>query len=153
MNKGHQRKIELRITRSTSTLDSKVLKYLSNHPSGKTASELAMEAINSYWLEETVLEQVSDEYFHRACYIAAQNLKARLNLIEKRIGVTFTISPLIDRNESTKGCSAREITDIAEVKEDNSKIEDEDWGDEELKSYKMETSEEIIAVNKLLGLN
>jgi hypothetical protein len=130
MKQRNQNKIALTVARSN-LFESKVLEYLSNHPSGRSASELAMEAITNYWLEEAVGEQISEPHFYKACYIAAQILRAQANFIEQRMGITSTAAPIAQPESEL---STREITPVKEVQKDNSKIEeseDDDWEDGE----------------------
>ncbi len=127
-----QKRRILKIERDTSRIEGQILDYLFKHPSRKAASELAMEAITNYWCVEALGDEVPKEYLYGLYYLAAQLLRARLYLIEQKIGVTSAIE-LVAQKEPTKFST-----------------KDDEWEDEG--PFKIE-SDEIDYINKLMAGN
>ncbi|WP_193199966.1 hypothetical protein [Nostoc sp. MG11] len=131
----HRNQVELpKIKRSTSTWDGKVIEYLLNHPSGKSAINLALEAITSYWLVEALEGKVTQDEFHLACRAAAENLSKKLASIQQMAGLN-TIYKLPTINHTLAAPLTAVVTPspqhpATEINQhDDDDDGDEDWSD------------------------
>lgn len=74
-----------RIKRKSNSWEGKVIDYLLNHPSNRSATEFAIEAITAFWLAEALEGQVNQPELQKACWSAIERLEAKLATI-RRIG-------------------------------------------------------------------
>jgi hypothetical protein len=148
MTQQQKKEIELpKIRKVPSSWDGKVIDYLLKHRSGKAATDLATEAITSYWLVEALKGKVSDDEFEEACRAAAENLLKKLISIQKMAGlnaITSIPSLGLPVEVATQSMSSQVPHQRAQ-KQEQSEDDDDDW------NMNIRPSEEIMAMNKALG--
>ena len=154
MNKPPNRDVELpRVKRKTNSWDGLVIDYLSNHPSGKAATELSMEAVVAYWLAEALEGKVSQDELTKACRSAIEKLEGKLATIRMIGGIdrlpTSYLSPNVVPSTTTTNDDSQ-LTNQTE--NDNDEDEDDDDWDVEATLMRMPKPEELRDANRMMGL-
>ncbi|MEA5515744.1 hypothetical protein [Nodularia sp. UHCC 0506] len=153
MNKPPNRDVELpRIKRKTNSWDGLVIDYLSNHPSGKAATELSMEAVVAYWLAEALEGKVSQDELTKACRSAIEKLEGKLATIRMIGGIdrlpTSYLSPNVVLSTTTTNDDSQ-LTNQTE--NDNDEDEDDDDWDVEAELMNLPQTEEERDANRIIG--
>lgn len=140
-----------RIKRKSNSWEGKVIDYLLNHPSNRSATEFAIEAITAFWLAEALEGQVNQPELQKACWSAIEKLEGKLATI-RRIGaieklhkdysmVLASTTNLTTKSDNPTGNPDEQLDHI------ESDIDDED------EIMDLELSGEMIQANKFFGMN
>jgi hypothetical protein len=142
MTQQQKKEIELpKIRKVPSSWDGKVIDYLLKHRSGRAATDLAIEAITSYWLVEALKGKVSEDEFQEACRAAAENLSKKLISIQQMAGLnTITSVPSL-------GLPVAPATQPINSQAPQQKEQDDedDW------NMNLQMTEEMMEVNQALA--
>ncbi|MEA5605451.1 hypothetical protein [Nostoc sp. UHCC 0252] len=155
-----------RIKRKSNSWEGKVIDYLLKHPSNRSATEFAIEAITAFWLAEALEGQVNQPELQKACWSAIERLEAKLATIRRiaRIEpqsivlsgganaattVTSTSQPQSGADAATTVTSNSQplISD-----DDGDDVDsDEEFDEDDLGLMKLELSEELKLATEMLG--
>ena len=83
-----------RVKRRHDSWDGRTIEYLVNHRSKKSAGELTMEAVTSYWLIEALVGKVSKEEFIEACLSSIGELEGKLvkiRILMQKVSNSFEV--------------------------------------------------------------
>jgi hypothetical protein len=153
-----------RIKRNINSRSGKVIHYLLTHDSDKAATELTMEANNSYWLVEALSGLVGQEELNKACWWAIDSLVAKLIKIMRIGGIerlptsyqlllgTDVVSSPISTTKSdnalaTNNSSQQQLNQDGDYSENNNDAkneDDDDW------NMNIQATPEMIAADLAL---
>ncbi|WP_373527479.1 hypothetical protein [Nostoc sp.] len=156
-----------RIKRKSNSWEGKVIDYLLKHPSNRSATEFAIEAITAFWLAEALEGQVNQPELQKACWSAIERLEAKLATIRRiaRIEpqsivvsgganaattVTSNSQPQSGANAATTVTSNSQPL-ISDDDGDDSDDSDEDFDEDDLGLMKLELSKDLKLATDLLG--
>ncbi|MHC5746592.1 MAG: hypothetical protein ACYTXT_32820 [Nostoc sp.] len=140
-----------RIKRKSNSWEGKVIDYLLNHPSNRSATEFAIEAITAFWLAEALEGQVNQPELQKACWSAIEKLEAKLATIRRIAGIEKLPHDYSMVLASTTNLTTKSDNPTANPHEQPDQVEsDIDDGDEIMD---LELSEEMIQANKFFGMN
>jgi hypothetical protein len=152
MSQQHNSYVELpRIKRKSNSWEGKVIDYLLNHPSNRSATEFSIEAITAFWLAEALEGQVNQPELQKACWSAIEKLEAKLATIRRIAGIEKLHKDYSMVLASTTNLTTKSDNPTANPDEQLDHLEsDIDDGDEIMD---LELSEEMIQANKFFGMN
>ncbi|BAZ33720.1 hypothetical protein NIES4074_62340 (plasmid) [Cylindrospermum sp. NIES-4074] len=172
MNKQGNKDVELpRIKRRHGSWDGRTIEYLVNHQSKKSAAELTMEAVTSYWLIEALVGKVSKEEFIEACLSSIGQLEGKLVkiriLMEKVsdslevVGNSSAILPLQEIEQHKSSIIEKSLpisTNVSlEDKEEQEKVEQASQqqesllSDDDLGLMDLKLTQDLVIATQLLG--
>jgi len=160
MNQRTEKQVQLRFKCKTSSWGGKAIEYILNHPSGRGVSELALEAITSYWLPQALKGRVSDIEIYEACREAVKNLSEKLELAEEIGGISPRVQELKPSNndsysieiplDSLNKENSLSSVDVFETKpeaEPDNGDDDDDW------QLELVIPQEYIEINNALRID
>lgn len=153
-----------RIKRKSNSWEGKVIDYLLKHPSNRSATEFAIEAITAFWLAEALEGQVNQPELQKACWSAIERLEAKLATIRRiaRIepqsivvsGGANAATTVTSNSQPQSGAdAATTVTSTSQPQSgaDDDGDEDEEFDEDDLGLMKLELSEELKLATELLG--
>ncbi|GAX38830.1 hypothetical protein [Nodularia sp. NIES-3585] len=148
MDKPQHKDVYLqRIKRKTNSWDGLVIDYLSNHPSGKAAAELSMEAVVAYWLAEALEGKVSQDELTKACRSAIEKLSGKLATIRMIGGIDRLPTSYLSPNVVPSTTTTNDDSQLTNQTDNDDDDDDDDWG-----LMKMHKTEEMEQINKIFGV-
>ncbi|MCC5619017.1 hypothetical protein LC605_28835 [Nostoc sp. CHAB 5836] len=172
MNKQVSKDVELpRVKRRHDSWDGKTIEYLVNHQSKKSAGELTMEAVTSYWLIEALVGKVSKEEFIEACLSSIGQLEGKLvkiRILMQKVSNSFEVDssailPLqqIEQNKSSISEKSLPISTnvIRKDKEEQEELEQTSQQEESLLSdddlglMDLKMTQDLLIATQLLGFD
>jgi hypothetical protein len=149
-----------RIKRKSNSWEGKVIDYLLNHPSNRSATEFAIEAITAFWLAEALEGQVNQPELQKACWSAIERLEAKLATIRRIGGIekllpdyTTVLSPspsTVNPTTKTNENSLENLNDLHLSTDDDDDEDDDD--DDTVVWIDIKPSEEMKQINRLFGI-
>ncbi|MBD2472159.1 hypothetical protein [Nostoc sp. FACHB-145] len=148
MTQQQKKEIELpKIRKVPTSWDGKVIDYLLKHRSGRAATDLAIEAITSYWLVEALKGKVSEDEFQEACRAAAENLTKKLISIQQMTGLNNSTSipslglPVAPATQPINSQAPQQQVPQRQEEEND----EDDW------NMNLQLTEEMMEVNQALA--
>jgi hypothetical protein len=140
-----------RIKRKSNSWEGKVIDYLLNHPSNRSATEFAIEAITAFWLAEALEGQVNQPELQKACWSAIEKLEAKLATIRRIAGIEKLHKDYSMVLASTTNLTTKSDNLTANPDEQPDQVDSDIDDDDEIMDLKL--SGEMIQANKFFGMN
>jgi len=140
-----------RIKRKSNSWEGKVIDYLLNHPSNRSATEFAIEAITAFWLAEALEGQVNQPELQKACWSAIEKLEAKLATIRRIAGIEKLPHDYSMVLASTTNLTTKSDNSTANPHEQPDLQDSDIDDDDEIMDLKL--SGEMIQANKFFGMN
>ncbi|MBD2535187.1 hypothetical protein H6G97_39570 [Nostoc flagelliforme FACHB-838] len=140
-----------RIKRKSNSWEGKVIDYLLNHPSNRSATEFSIEAITAFWLAEALEGQVNQPELQKACWSAIEKLEAKLATIRRIAGIEKLHKDYSMVLASTTNVTTKSDNPTANPDEQPDQVDSDIDDDDEIMDLKL--SGEMIQANKFFGMN
>ncbi|MEA5605953.1 hypothetical protein [Nostoc sp. UHCC 0252] len=140
-----------RIKRKSNSWEGKVIDYLLNHPSNRSATEFSIEAITAFWLAEALEGQVNQPELQKACWSAIEKLEAKLATIRRIAGIEKLHKDYSMVLASTTNVTTKSDNPTANPDEQPDLQDSDIDDDDEIMDLKL--SGEMIQANKFFGMN
>lgn len=172
MEKQGSKDVELpRVKRRHDSWDGRTIEHLVNHRSKKSAGELTMEAVTSYWLIEALVGKVSKEEFIEACLSSIGQLEGKLvkiRILMQKVSNSFEVDSSailppqqIEQNKSSISEKSLPISTnvIRKDKEEQEELEQTSQQEESLLSdddlglMDLKMTPDLLMATQLLGFD